>query len=287
MCRSIVPRAPWIVKKIMRLELILAYVTAFAHALDVWAPSRWTLRLDIGREAGTKMPREWAASGARLALAVSVEVGSDRAADGRELGGGASLLRAVEAPTFVGGAGLRTVGVDGGGWTLRADTLRCWLDLGGNEAPIERNDVTLPAERLYLSAVVWRGDAASAAAAAAIAPFRSATREAQAALEAALDHETGDRRLDGADAVEMAKAYADVAGLVARRDASLLRLRNAEDEFPSRAPEDVSEAGAWPGAPGKVAFASGEVAVKRRGFFGDDYVLLGTWRAVPESDPGG
>ena len=253
-----------------------------SDAADVWAPARWTLRLDFGREPGTSMPRAWAASGARLALPVDVEAGAARAADARELGGGASRLAAVGAASFVGADGLRAVAVGDGGWTLRGDALRGWIDLGD---AVERNDVRVPAARLYLTAAVWRGGDARADAAAALAPLRAATACAQAALEAALDHASGDRRLDGADALETARAYADTAALVAARDAALRRQRTAEADLPSGRPEDAGDFGPWPGAREPVAFARGAIAVRRRALLGDAFDVVGAWRAAPRAPP--
>ena len=46
--------------------------------------STWRLRLDVGRQPGSAMPAEWAASGARLSLTVDVRFDEDAAVAGTE-----------------------------------------------------------------------------------------------------------------------------------------------------------------------------------------------------------
>ena len=75
---------------------------------------------------------------------------------------------------------------------------------------------------------MWRSPNDLAAGRQKLAPLVADTRAAQDELERALDHNEGDRRLDGSDLIETAKAYGDVAGLVGRRDGALRRQREAE-----------------------------------------------------------
>ena len=263
---------------------------------SVWAPARWRISVDIGREKDTWMPKDWGASGGRLVLPIDVEVSSDPAAEPNAerdvMGGSASAIVPVAEPTFVNERGEQTVGVAGGGWKIgtqdagrgRAATLRFWLDFapaGDDESPAAtRGDVTLPAERLYFAAAIWREDELRCGAA-ALRPLVEETRAAQARLEARLDHERGDRRLDGVNPIDTALAYKDMADLVARRDAALRRQRDLEAEL--LLPRDAAALpmGPWPGSAEPLAVAQGGIMVRRKKFFADDNLILGKWRATP------
>ena len=69
------------------MRAVFAFVTLAnrAAALELPIPSldgtSWRVGLNIGREPGTAMPQEWAASGARLAMPVDVTFAPDEAAD--------------------------------------------------------------------------------------------------------------------------------------------------------------------------------------------------------------
>ena len=263
----------------------------------VWAPARWRLSIDVGREEGTWMPEDWAKSGARLVCPLEVEVLGEAAAEPNAerdiMGGGASLIRPVATPKIVSERGEEEVLVAGGGWKIgpsdagrgRAATLRFWLDFLearglGAGVSARRNDVTLPAERLYFAAAIWREDELRGGAA-ALRPLVEETRAAQARLEARLDHERGDRRLDGVNPIDTALAYKDMADLVARRDAALRRQRDLEAEL--LLPRDAAALpmGPWPGSAEPLAVAQGGIMVRRKKFFADDNLILGKWRATP------
>jgi len=125
----------------MRL-LLLSVCAPAAFSLGVWDARRWHLSLDIGREAGTTMREDWAASGARLGLPIDVEVAGDAAVERDEDVGRASRLRPLEAPTLVNDEGLQTVAVKEGGWHLeQGSKLRFWLDV---EEDARRADVGVP-----------------------------------------------------------------------------------------------------------------------------------------------
>ena len=131
-----------------------------------------------------------------------------------------------------------------GGWRIdHNDVLRCWLDV---ESAAARNDVSLAPGRCYFEAAVWRSPNDLAAGRQKLAPLVADTRKAQDEFERALDHNEGDRRLDGSDLIETAKAYGDVAGLVGKRDGALRRQREAELDL--RLPATDPPFGRWPGA---------------------------------------
>ena len=115
----------------------------------------WKLSLSIGREQGTWMPEEWAASGARLLLPITVEFdsvpypGEPEALVGRTC----FRVRPLGDASFVGVGGKVTVPVRGGAWAIQPPKppqkpalLRFWLEFP-EEA--KRNDVTLPPGRVF------------------------------------------------------------------------------------------------------------------------------------------
>jgi len=139
----------------------------------------------------------------------------------------------------------------------------------------------LPAGRCYFDAKVWTKEAL-AAGRDALAPLAAEAEALQAQLEARLDHDRGDRRLDGTDVMDTVAAYGDVATLVARRDVALGRKRALEEELCW--PGDVARVafGGWPGSEQDLGVAPGRVYVRRRRtLFEDEFDVIGTWRARP------
>ena len=74
----------------------------------VWDARSWRLAFDVGRTEGDEsMPDDWAASGARMAFSVDVEVSADDASSkDAEVGRGALALRLPPALAAAGSAGL-------------------------------------------------------------------------------------------------------------------------------------------------------------------------------------
>eukprot|EP00966_Prymnesium_polylepis_P014245 329141-Prymnesium_polylepis.1 len=62
-------------------RMLLLALTSASGALT---SSSWRLRLNIGREPGSAMPAEWAASGARLSLTIDVRFDEADAGAGME-----------------------------------------------------------------------------------------------------------------------------------------------------------------------------------------------------------
>ena len=253
---------------------------AEADAGGVWDARSWRLTFDVGHTEGDEsMPDDWAASGARMAFSVDVEVSSDDASSkDAEVGRGALALRVTNEPEFVGEKGVQRVAVSNeGGWRIdHNDVLRCWLDV---ESAAARNDVSLAPGRCYFEAAVWRSPNDLAAGRQKLAPLVADTRKAQDELERALDHNEGDRRLDGSDLIETAKAYGDVAGLVGKRDGALRRQREAEADL--RLPATDPPFGRWPGAGEPVGLAPTRLYGLKETLFGDEHLALGTWRIRP------
>lgn len=119
--------------------------------------------LNVGREQGTWMPKEWGESGARLSLPLPI-IFSDEAIDlgfpGEEALGGryARRLRCGEG-RFIGARGETIVRVDGGAWTASPMSgtsgqfkLRFFLDFPEGA---ERNDVSIPSGRVFFSGALF------------------------------------------------------------------------------------------------------------------------------------
>ena len=145
---------------------ILACLLQSAAALTLNAFS-CRVTLNIGREPGTWMPDDWAASGARMSLPLDVtfsdepvECTEPNFLQNRDVklpslpGEGSSTSRLqCSGGSFVGAQGEVVVKADGGAWSAQPTgqcgehLLRFYLDFPEGAA---RNDVSLPARQLYL-----------------------------------------------------------------------------------------------------------------------------------------
>lgn len=111
-----------------------------------------------------------------------------------------------------------------------------------------------------------------------IKPLEQAAREAQERLERQLNHESGDRRLDGKDIVDTLAGSFSMAQLVMDRDNKLRDLREAERTLPGKL---VSLPGHWPGTTEPFVLARGTLAVKRKKLLREEFHIVGKWRAAP------
>ena len=244
------------------------------------AKASWKLSLSIGREQGTWMPEEWAASGARLLLPITVEFDSvPYPGEPEALVGQTSFrVRPVGESSFVGVGGKVTVPVRGGAWAIQPPKppqkpalLRFWLEFP-EEA--KRNDVTLPPGRVFFTAPVWQEIELERGA--------EARKEARERYEEA---ETKSAQL--ADEAVKANPLAKIFGLrkqvlaLDEKNAALRKLERVE-----RYLGGSSDGGAGP-FPGLAAGASltlgttGGLVVKRtpRIGVGTEYHILGKFQA--------
>mmetsp|Transcript_103836 Transcript_103836/g.180398 ORF Transcript_103836/g.180398 Transcript_103836/m.180398 type:complete len:414 (+) Transcript_103836:62-1303(+) len=134
---------------------------------DTASPAGLTCRLslNVGRESGTFMPAEWSASGARLFLPVSVTFSQEPVGNEvdreRLLGPREKWHRLVVNgdATFVSSRGLEHVAVNDGAWSVTPSghesgelLVRFYLDFPNGAV---RNDVKLPAGRVFFSSGAW------------------------------------------------------------------------------------------------------------------------------------
>ena len=123
------------------------------------------ITMSVGRESGTWMDKEWAASGARLLLPLQCSFTGDEldlGFPGEEALAGRYCRRLdCDGGSFVGPGGTVTVACDGGGWWAAPtgrpgeQSLRFFLDFPEGA---ERNDVSIPPGRVFFSSALLDGD---------------------------------------------------------------------------------------------------------------------------------
>ena len=250
------------------------------HGLCPSAPlsnSQWRVRLNVGRERGTWMPKAWGASEARLLVPVSVNFTAAPAAEAERLVGPAASTCAAAvrgAPSrFVSEKGEQRVRFAGGGWCVqRADDapaggealLRFWVDCASGAA---RRDVDIAAgERIFFSTGVWDDLPALSA---LEAEYKGVLRDARAAARA-----TADERAAGGG-----------GGLLAIYRG--VREQEAREAIDRRArwlvAQGASVEKAGDGTAVRVALR-GTLSVKRRGLLGEENHILGTFSMEPEEE---
>eukprot|EP00429_Kryptoperidinium_foliaceum_P019107 CAMPEP_0176032220 /NCGR_PEP_ID=MMETSP0120_2-20121206/15900_1 /TAXON_ID=160619 /ORGANISM="Kryptoperidinium foliaceum, Strain CCMP 1326" /LENGTH=202 /DNA_ID=CAMNT_0017365533 /DNA_START=294 /DNA_END=899 /DNA_ORIENTATION=+ len=179
-----------------------------------------------------------------------------------------------------------------GAWTLefppgrgqqgKASTLRFWMEL---QSAIEKQSIKFDeGEKLYFLCKAWREDDYQIGWK-KLKPLQLRAAEMQRRLEAKLSHESGDRRLDGTDALQTLQAYGDMAQLVLERDQSRAELRQAREKYPSR---PNFPQGPWPGAEEWLALSQSKnqnpIFVKRKAngvLGGEEFQVVGSWQAEP------
>lgn len=171
----------WAAKEPMQL-ILLVLIAIILESKDVRAFSasnaallsrlqtiQAELLVSIGRIPGTAMPPEWAASGAKLGFALEVEF-TDEPADYEMtkerllksdalMGTKLQSVAPLNTPSFVSTSGKETIRVEPGaygcqiqGLESRQYAFRFFVDFPDGA---KRNDVELPAERVYFLSSCW------------------------------------------------------------------------------------------------------------------------------------
>jgi len=148
------------------IDVPFPVVTGLQDGSTLVQHNKCRLVLSIGRVDGTAMPPDWAASGARLVLPnLEVEFQADKAKERERLLGGPlqqqmALIPTIQ-PSFVGINGQTIVPVKAGAYCLSSSTFdersprknfRFYLDFPEGAL---RNDVSLPAERIFFNIDCW------------------------------------------------------------------------------------------------------------------------------------
>ena len=243
------------------------------------------LLLSIGRVPGTAMPPEWAASGAKLAFPLEVEFTDDppdeyEMSKERLLRGDAlmgSNLMSVDVlnePSFVSSNGREVIKVLDGAYGCQIQNvasqqyaLRWFLDFPEGA---KRNDVELPAERIYFLSSCWLADES----------ILSRARRRRDTIDNSIQEITQEletlEEQQSAGFLQKIGSFKQSIDLVERRG----RLRAQLDEIDQTYPLDSSKVIRGP-KPSNIIFAKeGMVAVKRfRGVGGtkEQYHWVGTF----------
>lgn len=282
---------------------------------------------------------EWGTNSAQLALPFEVLVTSD--VPSQKLPGGKQSIQSawlggkptgtIECipqtadelyhATYINDKGQQQVQISSGQWRIeppmplmnsptgkslpgQASTLRFSLTI---QSAIQRNSIKLPENQLLLlQCNTFREDQYEDGVR-TLLPFLVAKDNSQKMLDEQLDHESGDRRLDGNEVLPLLEAYKDVAGLVWERDERYRRWKDVESVLPlveqlkngydvEKILDDDSRWGVWPGDTDLLTVERGiilAVTDKRNakgGAFswmesrdaGDpDTAVVGTWSAMP------
>ncbi|KAL3801515.1 hypothetical protein HJC23_000953 [Cyclotella cryptica] len=188
----------------------------------------------------------------------------------------------------------------------QASTLRFCLTL---ETAIERNSIRFPQNQLLLLQCNTFREEQYETGVRTLLPYQYAKENAQQKLDEQLNHESGDRRLDGTDFLPLLEGYKDVAGLLWDRDDKYRKWKEVEGVLPlmdtltvqggvdiDRILDDETRWGVWPGDTDLLTIERGTVLAlvdkkeTKRGFFrwienGDgsnlDTVVVGRWTAAP------
>ena len=202
--------------------IILLYSAHVAASLSLGGLT-CRVTLNIGREPGTWMDEEWAKSGARMSLPVDVIFSDEPAATNDEqnfLGRGNAISRLYcDSGSFVGPQGEVIVEATGGAWSAQPtgqcgeNVFRFYIDFPKEAA---RNDVTLPAGRVYFSSACWNVDERQVAQAEADALKEEIeaiikTKDAETDYAKAKGQESDVGFLERADAFRKAKQRSDKA----------------------------------------------------------------------------
>lgn len=302
---------------------------------------------------------EWGASGGRLVLSFEVVVTTDLLPDEDSKSNNRKQLQSAwlgGKPTgtirclpvnedeednycasYVNTNGQQKVRISPGQWRIeppqpipsqptkilsgQASTLRYHLTIQNS---IERNSISFPDNQLlFLQSNTFRLPNYEMGLQ-TILPYQYAKDYTQKALEEQLNHETGDRRLDGTDMLETLEGYKDLAGLVGERDEAWRRWKDVVGVLPKlpkelmgldgldrekrsmimeRLLEDDDRWGVWPGDVEPMTIEKGVIlaAVSKSnwaegngGFFPwmeksvraslEETVVVGRWSAVPVVD---
>jgi len=316
-------------------------------------------RKENDQKITTLFGEEWGASGGRLVLSFQVVVTTDLLPDENSKSNNLKQLQSAwlggkptgtiqclpvnegdkddYCTTYINTNGQQKVRISPGQWRIeppqpvpsqptkilsgQASTLRYHLTIQNS---IERNSISLPENQLlFLRSNMFRLSNYEMGLQ-TILPYQYAKDYTQRALEEQLNHETGDRRLDGTDMLETLEGYKDLAGLVGERDEAWRRWKDVVGVLP-KLPKDLMDLdgldrgkrskvlnglledddrwGVWPGDVEPITIEKGMIlalvsqsngAVGNGGFFPwmgnnvraslEETVVVGRWSAVPVFD---
>ncbi|CAB9502199.1 expressed unknown protein [Seminavis robusta] len=266
------------------LLLLLLLQTTHALGSDSFLKrletAQCALQVSVGRIPGTAMPPEWAASGAKLGFLLEMEFCPEPCADyqimTKERLLGTRSKKAVEVlndPSFVSAKGTEQIvvrtqgayGVELQDLAARQYGVRFFLDFPEGAM---RNDVELPAERIYFISTAWIADQ----------PSMDRARQRQEELTQKLqdmDDEMVQIEEQSTGVLAKAMGLRQSAKLWEKRDQLQAQLEQLEQTYPLQGQLQLVE------GPNDLLFAKeGVIAVKRmRGAMGtrEQYHWVGTF----------
>jgi hypothetical protein len=201
------------------------------------------------------------------------------------LGSGKSdCVTVLEDPTFITMKGEQTVRLgDEGGWKILsrrtgkagdAGELRIWLDILDD---FSKNELEISAQRIYLTTHCWRQEEFELGSK-RLKPLKLDYEYYQRQIQDRLEHETGDRRLDGTNLVDTAMGTIDMGILVTKRDEARFRLKQAELKLPN---SDNVVSGTWPGSTEPLYIVKGRIEIKESQLLSEIYRTVGSWTVTP------
>lgn len=220
-----------------------------------WAASKWKFTFNFGRERGTYMSEEWGSLGGRLVFDLPIQITSDRPSSADQvdpmLQRNSFRLNPLSDTKYITMEGeQRCAFAQEGEWKVRLPTGKargeaakflCFVDL---KSDIGKKDISLKkGERIYLTGKCWREEELERALK-RLRPIQAMLKQKQQRLKEALEHETGDRRLDGTNPLQTMLGMKDTAKLVIERDEALGKYREANRIYPTV----NAESGVFPSA---------------------------------------
>lgn len=247
------------------------------------------LLVSIGRIPGTAMPPEWAASGAKLGFALEVEftneppneyeMTKERLLKGDAIMG--STLYSVEPlniPSFVSTNGKEEIKVEGGaygcqiqGLESRQYAFRFFMDFPQGAI---RNDVELPAERIYFLSSCWLLSSGEGGDKSIERARKRQDGLLQSLQQITNENDEIEQKSAKSNIFQKATLFREQINLVERREKLSAQLTDLEQKYPLDSSKVIQ-------GPNRITFAKeGMVAVKRlRGAMGtkEQYHWVGTF----------
>eukprot|EP00578_Thalassiosira_sp_NH16_P028716 CAMPEP_0181088420 /NCGR_PEP_ID=MMETSP1071-20121207/6777_1 /TAXON_ID=35127 /ORGANISM="Thalassiosira sp., Strain NH16" /LENGTH=347 /DNA_ID=CAMNT_0023170335 /DNA_START=228 /DNA_END=1271 /DNA_ORIENTATION=- len=316
-----------------------------------WSPGSWKLTLDFGIEESSEsnenaqlsslLGEEWGTNGGRLVLSFEVLASAETMDEddssvqmswlgGKPTGTVECIPQSIDndnelCASYINEKGQQNVQISSGQWRIepplpllpsytnilpgQASTLRFYLTLATS---IQRNTINFPQDqRLLLQSNTFRTEQYSSGIE-TLLPYQYYKDKSQKQLEEQLDHETGDRRLDGGDIFETLGGYKDVAEMVLERDEKRRKWKEVEGVLPkldkidtdrrveiTKLLEDEKPWGIWPGDTELVTSERGvilavvkkESSKQKMGLFPwmqdggvEEPVVVGKWSMLPIFD---
>jgi hypothetical protein len=247
-----------------------------------WSSGKWKVSLDFGRNIDSveddRLGKEWGSSGNRLALSFDVLVTSETTTSNDSsssssssslakswLGGkptGSISCTTNNTVTYINEYGQQYVHIASGQWRIespipltiatkalpgQASTIRAYITL---VTAIQRNTIHFPSNQLLLlQANAFRYTQYNTGLS-TILPYQHDMEYSQQLVDKQLNHESGDRRLDGVDVLQTLEGYKDIAQLIKVRDDCKRKWKEIKNVLPKQKKNISSnnkQFGLWPG----------------------------------------